>query len=219
MSTPFPPGSEPDWAGPPALEGRASPMGESAEAVIRAELGPDEQLLWSGQPKQGIVLRATDLFMIPFSLFWGGFAILWELMALSIFFTSEDAPPTPVAIIMPLFGIPFVLIGLYMIFGRFFIDAKRRARTFYGFSEQQVILVSGLFGRKVKSLNLRTLSDLSLNEKADGTGTITFGPTHPMAALFGNMPWPGGPQAGPSFDMIPDAKDVYNRLREAQTKA
>ena len=180
----------------------------SADTVIGEELAPDERLLWPGKPRQGLVLRASDAVMVPFSLLWGGFAIFWEAMALTMAFSGEEPTPMPVAIILPLFGVPFVVVGLYLIFGRFFVDARIRARTFYGATDQRIIIVSGLFSRKVKSLNLRTLTDVSLTEKSDGTGTITFGPSHPFAWCFGGMHRPGTPQAPPSFEMIPDARTV-----------
>lgn len=192
-------------------------MWEKPESIIQAELEDSEQLLWAGQPKQGVTLRGSDAFMIPISLMWGGFAIFWEVLALSIFFSAEETPPLG-AIIFPLFGLPFVVVGLYMIFGRFIVDSKRRRKTFYGLTDQRIIVISGLFSRKIKSMNLRTLSDISLSEKSDRTGTITFGPIHPMSAWFGNMSWPGMPHAGPSFEMIQDAKKVYAELREAQSK-
>lgn len=50
---------------------------------ISAELGVGEQILWQGQPRQGMFLRAADFFMIPFSLLWGGFAFFWEYSVIS----------------------------------------------------------------------------------------------------------------------------------------
>jgi hypothetical protein len=193
-------------------------MWQESESVIKYELGSDETLLWAAQPKQGIVFRSSDIFLIPFSLLWGGFAIFWEIMALSVFFGAEERPPAGFAIIFPLWGIPFVIVGLYMMFGRFLVDSKRRAKTFYGLTNQRIIVVSGLMSRKVKSMNLRTLSDISLTEKSDGTGTITFGPSHPMSWWFGGASWPGAPQSNPSFEMIEDAKGVYDNIRIAQSE-
>jgi hypothetical protein len=52
---------------------------ESAEDVIRGELGPGEQLLWAGRPRQGLVLRAIDLLLVRFSPLSYSFAIFWEV--------------------------------------------------------------------------------------------------------------------------------------------
>ena len=85
------------------------------KSILRTQLSPNENLLWAGQPRTGIVLRATDVFLIPFSIMWGGFAIFWELTAL-----AKHAP-----FFFKLWGIPFVLIGLHFIFGRFIVEWKR----------------------------------------------------------------------------------------------
>src|SRR6185437_8312393 len=130
---------------------------QSVEQMLRAELGPRENLLWSGRPKQGVVLRAADGLLIPFSLLWGGFAVFWEV---SVFKTN--AP-----FFFSLWGIPFVLAVAYIIFGRFFVDAYQRGRIIYGLTNEHVIIMSGLLSQNVKSLNLRTLSDISITEKSD----------------------------------------------------
>lgn len=128
---------------------------------------------------------------------------------------ATDAP-----FFFKLWGIPFVLVGLYIIAGRFFVDAKQRSKTYYGVTNERVIIVSGLLSRKIKSLNLRTLTDVSLDEKSDGSGTITFGATNPMSRWSGGMSWPGwGQQFTPSFELIREAKKVYDIIRSAQRNA
>jgi len=82
------------------------------------------------------------------------------------------------------------------------------------------IISSDLFSRRVKSLNLRTLSDLSLSERRDGSGKITFGPTNPFAIFSSSTSWPGaGQYAQPAFDLIDRAREVYDVIREAQKAA
>ena len=132
------------------------------ESLISGELSSSERLLWSGRPKQGVALRRADAIMIPFSLMWGGFAFFWEYSVLSM----GKAP-----IFFALWGIPFVLMGIYIIAGRFFVDAKQREKTIYAVTTERIIIVSGIMSRKVKSLNLRTLSDVSLDQAPDGSGT------------------------------------------------
>lgn len=185
-------------------------MAFDAQTIIQKELDAGETLLWSGIPKQGTILRGSDALMIPFSLLWGGFAIYWEVMALSI--SQENADSA--SMIFPIFGLPFVAVGLYMIFGRFIHDARRRANTFYGLTDQRAIIVSGLFSKAVKSLNLSSLSDLSLNESGDKSGTITFGHDNPFASLSWAFGLPGmGGNGTPKFELIANAKEVYNKLR------
>src|SRR5437899_365791 len=72
-----------------------------------------------------------------------------------------------------LWGIPFVLVGIYVMIGRFFVDARQRSRTYYGLTDQRVIIISGLRNRQVKSLPIGSLSDVSIIEKATG-GTPPF---------------------------------------------
>ncbi len=73
------------------------------QSELREHLDRDETLLWTGKPKSGIIFRTADIFMIPFSILWCGFAIFWVIMA------SQGGG------IFGLFGVPFVIIGLIFV--------------------------------------------------------------------------------------------------------
>lgn len=184
------------------------PPSESSSQIILPLLGREERLLWSAQPRQGLILRSNDAFLIPFSLLWGGFAFFWESSVV-----GSNAP-----ILFRLWGIPFVVAGLYLIVGRFFVDAKLRSKTFYGLTTERIIIVGGLLSRTTKSLQLRTLSDVSLAESAGDVGTITFGPQGPWWGAGGS--WPRAQrQTTPAFESIPEARAVYEKIRHAQKQS
>jgi len=90
-------------------------------------------------------------------------------------------------------------------------------------SQTSALIVSGLVARKVRSLNLRTLSDLSLSEGTNGEGSISFGGgTRGFASIFGGSGggWPGAEAyIGPRFDLIADARSVFDIIRKAQSSA
>lgn len=84
---------------------------------------PGERVLWTGRPKQGIALHASDTFLIPFSLLWTGFALLWNVGVWTMPGANE------VDWSFRLFGLMFLVIGLYFVFGRFVHDAAIRKKN------------------------------------------------------------------------------------------
>lgn len=181
----------------------------NADDEICHELGSGEQVLWAGHPRCGLRLQLSDLFLIPFSLLWGGFAIFWEVTAI-----QSGAP-----FFFVLWGVPFVLIGLHLIFGRFFLDAEQRDNTTYAVTNERILIVSGVFSRKVESLDLKTLTDLSLTEYGNGAGRISFGHSS-WLEQFNLWGWPGmGLHNAPAFVLTDGARRVYELIREAQSSA
>ena len=168
---------------------------------LNPSLSPGEKLLWTGKPRRGLVLRSSDIYLIPFSLLWGGFAFFWETMVI-----KSNGP-----LLFRVWGIPFVLIGIYMIIGRFFVDAWKRSNTVYGITADRIIIRSGLVGRTVKSLNIRTISDITLTQKRDGSGTISLGPSETRNNMMQGMEWPGAKQP-PRLELIDDVKEVYDKI-------
>lgn len=170
---------------------------------LQAEMGSGERLLWAGRPAQGLRLRITDVFLVPFSLLWAGFAVFWEVTAL------RSAP-----LFFALWGVPFVLIGAYLVVGRFFADSWQRSRTYYGLTDQRVLILSS---RGIRSIALHSLGGIALREREDRSGTIVFGFADPRAVMLAGGGWPGaGNRMPPSFEMIPEARQVYTQVRDAQ---
>lgn len=179
-------------------------MMEPAPAALKHRLEPQERLLWWGRPKLGLMFRRIDLLLVPFSLVWGGFAIYWETSVLTM-----GAP-----VFFALFGGIFVVAGLYLIVGRFFHDAWRRAGTCYGVTTRRILILSR---SAMKSLELRQLSEVGLIESSDGSGSLAFGPE---LGLFqynrGFGIWTGTPTT-PTFEKIANVGEVHSVIRRAQS--
>jgi len=150
-----------------------------------------------------------DIIMIPFSIVWCGFAIFWEI---TVF--SKGAP-----FFFLLFGIIFIALGVYIVVGRFFTDGLARKKTLYGITDERVIIWSGIFRSELKSLQLGTISNISLVEKPGGEGTITLGPSSPWIRYSVSFAWPGHGYGSPMFEQISDAKHVFGILRDARKLA
>lgn len=174
---------------------------------LNQHLEPGGKLLWAGIPKQGILKKNSDKFMIPFSLFWGGFALFWEFLAFKM-----DAP-----YFFKLWGIPFVLIGLYLIFGRFIYDAILRKNTLYGITKNRIIIKSGIFKISYKTIDIKTLSNFSIVEESDGAGTIILGSVIDINKLVSVTGLSShGSYITPSLELISDVKKVYQLITDLQ---
>ncbi|MBE6948477.1 MAG: PH domain-containing protein [Ruminococcaceae bacterium] len=122
----------------------------------------DEFVLWKGKPQKGMVFTSQDVFMIPFSIMWCGFAIFWETSVL-----SSGAP-----FFFALWGIPFILVGLYITIGRFFHASYLRKRTYYVITNKKIIR---LRRRRIDMIDGRNMPPMHLKINKDGSGTIRFG--------------------------------------------
>ena len=85
----------------------------------------------------------------------------------------------------------FLFVGLYMFLGRFLVDARKRSRRFYAVTNERVIILSAGSSTVVKSLNLDTLSDITMTERSNGSGVISFGPWSSMLLGYTGWGWPG----------------------------
>jgi hypothetical protein len=186
---------------------------ETPESIIKPYLGTKERLTWTGRPAQGLRLSPSDAYLIPFSLVWCGFVTFWNFGVWTQFPAETQA-----GWLLKLWGVPFLLVGLYMMLGRFLVDAWARSRTVYGLTGQRAIVVRRLLGEQVLTAPL----DHSIQLKRRGqAGDLEFG--FRQISVFGTGRGMGmwNPALGNqvTFLGIPDAMDVYRRAQAMVDKA
>jgi hypothetical protein len=182
-------------------------------------LDPGEQLVWSDRPKQGLRLQAGDVFLIPFSLLWGGFAFIGEASVTGLLPILPKGLPSP--LLYSLLGIPFCLVGLYLIVGRFFFDAYARGKTWYGVTDRRVVVLKSALGTKIDSIKFLDLEELNLAERKDNSGDVLFDLPGALGNMLGAGGWPvtHAYAQAPGFYLLPQARTTYNLIRELQQKA
>jgi hypothetical protein len=128
------------------------------------------------------------------------------------------ADPGPVPFFTLPVAVAFVAAGVYVVAGRFYVDLKQRESTFYGLTDRRAIIVRGLARRRVTSLSLSTMTELTLEQKPDGRGTLTFGPRGSLLGRWSRgWAWWDADEAR-CFELVENARLVYDLADKARTE-
>jgi hypothetical protein len=192
---------------------------QDSMAMIQPELTSGESIVWAGQPNTGVIFHKEDLFLTPFSLLWGGFAIFWEAGVSGFWGAGNRSGGTWSFGI--LWGIPFVLIGQYLIWGRSFYAAWLKRRTYYAVTNRRVIVVQNGWKRQMASAYIDTLPTLIKEGGSNGIGILRF--AQAQAVSSGSRGWGAwnGLSVGsvPTFLDIEDVDSVYRLVSDLREKA
>jgi len=141
--------------------------------------------------------------LIPFSLLWGVFAILWNLIV-----WTNGAP-----VFFRLWGLPFLLVGLYVTVGRFAVEAFLRRRIVYALTDRRVLILRRAPFERLRSFEIGHLPFLEYEEQRGGRGTIRFDddrPSNPWLAGRNDV-WLPRTRAA-CFEGIADSRRVYELI-------
>jgi hypothetical protein len=193
-------------------------ISQDSVAAIQPELLSGESIFWSGHPNTSVVFHKEDFFLIPLSLLWGGFAIFWEAGVAGFWNSGARSEPWTLGII---WGIPFVLIGQYLIWGRFFYAAWKKKRTFYAVTNRRVIVVQNGWKKEMASSYLDSLPTFIKEGNAGGRGTLRFAPQESMwSGKRGWGAWDGmGIGSVPTFTDIEDVDSIYRLVSDLREKS
>lgn len=186
-------------------------MSEASHPIFQQFLNPGEKITWSGKPRQGFLLRRSDVFFIPFSILWAAAAIWMEYATLA----------SPLPIQEKLWSIFSLAIAAYILGLRFLVDAVYRSLTFYALTNQRALIHAGLLKTTLTSLPLTGMNEINLDLEKGGRGNIVFGPLDPNAWMHAGGGWPRMSKMAniPAFELLEEPQAVYKKIREQRKRA
>lgn len=145
-----------------------APM-ERLRLALERELGPDEEVVWHGwqlarlQPKLFLIY----VFAIP----WTVFSLAWPGLAAAAIMGSGEDGPGLIGWAFPLFGLPFIAVGMWMLAGPF-LPLLQRGRVLYVVTNKRVLRLSLWRELSVGTVPAARIGPIQRREQRDGTGTL-----------------------------------------------
>ncbi len=186
-------------------------MSIEVPSALARELREHERVLWCAMPRQGIVLRWSDLIAVPMGLAW---AALASLAGYAVLLSGKATR------ILLIVVVPFVLIGLYLAIGRFLVDRYQRSHTYYAVTDQRIVILRDAPRPVAQSLSLAGLGEITVYERGDESGGIIFAPPHRFSKILPGSTFTHGGESFPSsFALIAQARRVYELIQTAKSNA
>jgi hypothetical protein len=139
---------------------------EHLQTRLRSELKPGETIVWAGQPSPNRFMR--DGFKLWFFFLpWTAFALFWMAGASGFRWPRFETGWS----FFPLFGLPFLLIGIGGLSTPIWLRHKARA-TIYALTNQRAISIEGSKSVTVKSYLASDIVNIERTEHQDGTGDL-----------------------------------------------
>ncbi len=155
---------------------RPPPMIEpELDAILRRELMSGERILWSGQPNPKKLYAAFGMWL--FAIPWTVFALFWEGMASMMLWSPGTKTPDAISytfgIVFPLFGLPFIAVGFYMLAMPFKAIAKAK-RTVFALTDRRVLSVTAGKSRETASVMIDQMGPFKVKAGSDGYGSLSI---------------------------------------------
>lgn len=179
-----------------------------AQMRAQSELQSGESLCWAGLANPGraaLGALPVALFGIPFA----GFALFWMSQAFRSTHVMSKSGHNAFASgfsVFPLFGLPFLLIGMAIVLAPLWTFLKAKS-TVYGVTNRRVIVISGSKNRPVKSYTPADIVNVEHRERPDGSGDIVL-MTNMLVRSGNNMT----SQVSVTLRGVPSVKQVADQV-------
>ena len=149
-----------------------------AQSILMPELESDERLLWASKPSASRAFGRN----VPM-MFFGGcftlFAMIWVMGAAGMGAIGSSIGGGfgggfgLVPLLFPLFGVPFIVVGIYVM-AQPFLARNKAASGACGLTDKRAIIIEGGMTRSVKSYGGRDLQQIERRDLADGSSDVVF---------------------------------------------
>lgn len=172
-------------------------------SLIQPFLHDGEMVLWSGKSSLTSSFCPTQIPILLFSLFWLAFAVFWTVTA-----TISGG-------LFGLFGLPFVGVGIYLLFNSLFGQKKLMKNTTYVVTDSRAMILTWTRrGTNCAEYVFSNLSTVQLEGVRESRGTIRFA-TDYQYDPYQNRTYRNLNMAGTSaFLNIDNVQEVYRIISE-----
>jgi len=164
-------------------------------------LFPGERVIWQGQPDPRPDWSDVPLPEAAMGLLVAGFAAFWMAMA------AEGGGIA--GLVLPLLGLPFLVIGLRKAGGEELWRAYKRRRTWYTLTDRRAFIATDILGRRaLEPYPIGPRTPLRHENDRDIFFATDFVKTRR-----------GGRRRRIGFTHLPDSAHVYELMRQVQREA
>jgi len=157
-------------------------MSDEMKNVFDPYIWEDEIVLWEDKPDTRVYFTPADILLVPVSIWIGYFfldrGLSYVTTAISLGYISAGI------FVLVLWGTLFILMGCYLVLGRFLYKNWRKKHTYYGLTNKRVLVY--VRGRRIVTELLSEIPSLRKSIRRNGIGTITFGHSPFTASWCGN---------------------------------
>ena len=148
---------------------RIEDLHSETQKIVVLEIGQEEKVLWIGIPNTKTAMLAS-LRMVLFAIPWTAFSIFWICGAAGFKYPTWQGPQS----LFPLFGLPFLFIGLGMLTSPYWIK-KAAQRSAYIITNRRAICINWkIRSAEIVSFDAARISQMSKKIKSNGSGDIIF---------------------------------------------
>jgi len=143
------------------------------DSALRSVLQPGERVLWKGRPRRRFDFSGFALWI--FALPWTAFSLFWTFTAwrMTRIDSADGDAFTVMSYLFPLFGVPFILIGLAMMAAPV-LAITLPGRTLHAVTDRRVLrLVAGRLST-LRSIPGGTIATVTAKPRPDGSGTLVL---------------------------------------------
>ena len=184
------------------------------DTSIQNNLLPNEEILWEGRPHISDNFNFSNIAKSMFGLIWLGFSLFWTITAflMTRAISTSDSTAMFFKYFFPLFGLPFVAIGVFIVFVAPRKEKMKALNTCYYITDKRLIINIDTSSGTFRSALIKNTDGIQITRNRDNTGNIMFSPSFNTGINKTNISSVNVPAYNNCFYRIESADEVYKLI-------